>query len=223
MSDLAIYDLDRTITRRATYTPFLLHCALRRQQWRLLLVPIVALAMLAYLIGVFERGKLKEICQALLIGRRIHARDLKPLAESFAEETVASNIRPGARLAIDRDRGQGRRLVLATASYRLYANEIAQRLGFDDVIGTGSIIGLDEKVRPQIDGENCYGEAKKRMIDSWVDASGLLGRHGHVRFYSDHASDAPVFEWADEPVAVNPHARLRRLAAARGWAVEDWG
>jgi hypothetical protein len=73
MSDLAIYDLDRTITRRATYTPFLLHCALRRQQWRLLLLPIVLLAMLAYLIGVFERGNLKEICQALLIGRHIHA------------------------------------------------------------------------------------------------------------------------------------------------------
>ena len=223
MSDLAIYDLDRTITRRATYTPFLLHCALRRQQWRLLLVPVVLLAMLAYLIGVFERGKLKEICQALLIGRRIHASELKPLAESFAEETVATNIRPGARQAIDRDRGQGRRLVLATASYRLYATEIASRLGFDDVIATGSVIGLDERVHARILDENCYGDAKKRMIDSWVDASGLLGRHGHVRFYSDHASDAPVFEWADEPVAVNPHAKLARLAAERGWAVEDWG
>ena len=223
MSDLAIYDLDRTITRRATYTPFLLHCALRRQQWRLLLVPVVALAMLAYVIGVFERGKLKEICQALLIGRRIHASDLKPLAESFADETVAGNIRPGARRAIERDRGQGRRLVLATASYRLYANEIANRLGFDDVIATGSVIGLDERVHSRILDENCYGPAKKRMIDSWVDASGLLGRHGHVRFYSDHASDAPVFEWADEPVAVNPHPRLRRLAAERGWQVEDWG
>jgi phosphoserine phosphatase len=43
-----------------------------------------------------------------------------------------------------------------------------------------------------------------------------------VRFYSDHASDAPVFEWADEPVAVNPHDRLKRLAAERGWPVEDW-
>jgi phosphoserine phosphatase len=42
-----------------------------------------------------------------------------------------------------------------------------------------------------------------------------------VRFYSDHASDAPVFEWADEPVAVNPHAKLAKLAATRGWTVED--
>jgi len=223
MSDLAIYDLDRTITRRATYTPFLLHCALRRQQWRLLFVPIVVLAMLAYSLGMFDRAKLKEICQALLIGRRIHAREIQPLAASFADETVESNVRPGARAAIERDRGQGRRLVLATASYRLYAHEIASRLGFDDVIATGSVIGLGEQVHARILDENCYGPAKKRMIDNWVDASGLLGKHGHVRFYSDHSSDAPVFEWADEPVAVNPHRRLRDLAAERGWQVEDWG
>lgn len=223
MSDLAIYDLDRTITRRATYTPFLIHCAVRRQQWRLLFAPFVIVAMLSYLLGLFDRGTLKEICQALLIGRRIHARELKPLAESFAEATVATNIRPGARRAIDRDRAQGRRLVLATASYRLYASEIASRLGFSDVIATGSVIGLDERVHARILDENCYGDAKKRMIDRWVDASGLLGRHGHVRFYSDHASDGPVFEWADEAVAVNPHPRLRRLAAERGWEVEDWG
>ena len=37
------------------------------------------------------------------------------------------------------------------------------------------------------------------MIADWVEKSGLKGKHGHVRFYSDHASDAPAFEWADEP------------------------
>ena len=223
MSDLAIYDLDRTITRQATYTPFLIHCALRRQQWRLLFVPVVLLAMIAYGLGLFDRGRLKEISQALLIGRHIHAAELKPLAESFAEATLAHNVRPGARRAIERDRKQGRRLVLATASYRLYADAIAERLGFDDVIATGSVIGLDERVEAKISDENCYGPAKRRMIAEWVDKSGLTGRHGHVRFYSDHASDRPTFEWADEPVAVNPHSKLRRLAQQRGWQVEYWG
>ncbi|HEU5481834.1 MAG TPA: HAD-IB family phosphatase [Sphingomicrobium sp.] len=223
MSDLAIYDLDRTITRRPTYTPFLIHCALRRQQWRLLFVPLVLLAMLAYALGLFDRGRLKEICQGLLIGPQIHASDLKPLAESFADATLARNVRPGARAAIARDREQNRRLVLATASYRLYADAIAERLGFDDVIATGSVIGLDERVHARIAGKNCYGEEKMRMIADWVDKSGLAGAHGHVRFYSDHASDEPAFEWSDEPVAVNPHARLARLAEARGWSVEDWG
>ena len=223
MSDLAIYDLDRTVTRRATYTPFLLHCALRRAPWRLLLTPLVAASMLAYLVKLIDRARLKEINHRLLLGRWIHPRDLKPLVDSFADATVAGNIRPGASKAIARDQAQGRRLVLATASYRLYAEAIAERLGFDDVIGTGSVIGLDERVRSRIEGENAYGEAKLRMIASWVEKSGLTGKHGHVRFYSDHASDAPTFEWADEAVAVNPHARLARMAIRRGWAIEDWG
>ena len=223
MSDLAIYDMDRTVTRRPTYTPFLLHCALRRAPWRLAFLPLVLLSMSAYLARLIDRGRLKEINHQLLLGAHVHPRDLQPLIASFADTQAASNIRPGARTAIARDKAQGRRLVLATASYRLYADAIAERLGFDDVIGTGSIIGLDERVHAKIMGENCYGPAKLRMISDWVDNSGLKGVHGHVRFYSDHVSDQPAFEWADEPVAVNPHGKLRRLAEQRGWAIEDWG
>jgi len=220
--DLAIYDMDRTVTRHATYTPFLLHCAARRAPWRLLFLPLVIASMLAYVAKLIDRARLKEINHRLLLGGKIHPRDLAPLVDSFAERQVTTNVRPGARKAIARDKAEGRRVVMATASYTLYARAIAERLGFDDVIGTGSIIGLDERVHAKIDGENCYGPAKMRMVADWVERSGLTGRHGHVRFYSDHVSDAPVFEWADEAVAVNPHDKLRRMAEARGWAVEDW-
>ena len=223
MSDLAIYDMDRTVTKRATYTPFLLHCAIRRAPWRLLFLPLVLLSMLAYVVRLIDRAKLKEINHHLMLGPRIHPRELKPLVDSFAEKQLASNIRPGARAAIARDKSEGRRLVLATASYRLYADAIAERLGFDDVIATGSIIGLDARVHAKIAGENCYGPAKLRMIADWVEKSGLKGAHGHVRFYSDHVSDRPAFEWSDEPIAVNPHGKLRRLAEQRGWRIEDWG
>ena len=178
--------------------------------------------MIAYGLRLIDRGRLKEINHHLLIGARIHPRDLKPLVESFADHQVANNIRPGARKAIARDKAEGRRLILATASYRLYADAIADRLGFDDVIGTGSMIGLDDRVHAKIAGENCYGPAKIRLIADWVEKAGLKGAHGHLRFYSDHVSDQPVFEWADEPVAVNPHGKLRRLAEQRGWGVEDW-
>ena len=223
MSALAVYDMDRTITKRATYTPFLLHCALNRAPWRLLLLPFVLTSMLAYLLRLIDRARLKEINHHLLLGRAIHPAKLRPLVESFALSQLRSNIRPGALKAIARDKAEGRRLVLATASYRLYANEIAKRLGFDDVIATGSVIGLDEKVQARIAGENCYGQAKMRMIADWVERSGLASSHGHVRFYSDHISDRPAFEWSDEPVAVNPHSELRRLAEERGWTMEDWG
>jgi HAD superfamily hydrolase (TIGR01490 family) len=221
MTDFAIYDMDRTVTRRATYTPFLLHCALRRAPWRLLLLPFVVASMLAYALKLIDRGRLKEINHHLLLGSERHPAELKPLVESFAEATLAHNIRPGAREAIVRDKAEGRRVVMATASYRFYAREIADRLGFDECIGTNSILGLDERVHAKIDGQNCYGPAKLVMIEEWLGKGGM--ERGHVRFYSDHASDAPGFEWADEPVAVNPHDRLLRLANQRGWRVEDWG
>jgi HAD superfamily hydrolase (TIGR01490 family) len=221
--DLAFYDMDRTVTRSPTYTSFLLHCAVRRAPWRLVFVPVVVGTMLAYVLKLISRGRLKEINHALLLGRSVHTAELKPLVDSFAERQVAHNIRPGARAAIARDKAQGRRLVMATASYRFYAAAIAERLGFDDVIGTNTILGLDDSIICRIEGENCYGEAKLRMVSDWVQRSGLTGKHGHVRFYSDHVTDAPVFEWADEAVAVNPHAKLARLATQRGWAVEDWG
>jgi phosphoserine phosphatase len=44
----------------------------------------------------------------------------------------------------------------------------------------------------------------------------------HVRAYSDHVSDAPLLEWADEPFAVNAHGPLRKLADMRGWPQLDW-
>src|SRR3982751_4710633 len=135
--------MDRTVTRGATYTPFLLHCAVRRAPWRLLFVPVVVASMLAYVARLIDRGRLKEINHHLLLGPRIHPSELKPLVEGFADKQVRTNIRPGALQAIARDKAEGRRVVLATASYRLYADAIARRLGFDEGIGTGSIIGLE--------------------------------------------------------------------------------
>ncbi|HEX8050495.1 MAG TPA: HAD-IB family phosphatase, partial [Solirubrobacterales bacterium] len=163
-AQLAIYDMDRTITRRATYTPFLVHASLRLAPWRLLLLPLVALTMAAYALKLLDRGRLKEINFRLLVGRGRSAEALEPVIESFADRQIAGNIMPGARRAIAADRAAGRRLVMATASYRLYAAAIARRLGFDDVIATETGLDTAGRVVARIEGSNCYGPAKKDMI-----------------------------------------------------------
>ena len=220
MTDLAIYDMDRTITRRATYTPFLLHAARQRGSWRLALAPAVLGSMAAYGLKAIDRARLKEINHHLLLGYALSDDELKPLVEAFAEQTMRDNIQPGAARAIARDRAEGRRLVMATASYALYVDAIAERLGIDDVIATRSVRGPDGRLVARIDGDNCYGPAKLRMIHDWMAVEQV--ERGHVRFYSDHHTDAPAFEWADEAVAVNPSRALRKLAQARGWEVADW-
>ncbi len=220
---LAIYDMDRTITRRATYTPFLIHAASKLAPWRLALLPIVLLTMLAYVLKLIDRGRLKEINYNLLVGRAIAPERLEPVIESFAEKQLAGNIMPGARRAIAADRAAGRRLVMATASYRLYAAAIARRLGFDDVIATETGIDAKGRIVARIDGANCYGPAKKDMILAWLQREGLEREAVHIRFYTHHVSDHHYHRWADEAVAANAHSRLVRLAKAEGWEVVDWG
>ena len=48
MQKLAIYDMDRTITRRGTYTPFLFHMVFARAPWRLIFLPILPFGFIAY-------------------------------------------------------------------------------------------------------------------------------------------------------------------------------
>jgi HAD superfamily hydrolase (TIGR01490 family) len=223
MSELAIYDMDRTVTRTGTYTPFLIHAAKRLAPWRLALAPWVVFTMAAYALRLIDRRTLKEWNQRLLLGSAQPRAKLRPAVENFADRTIATNIYPGALRQIAADKAAGRRLVLATASYRFYVEAIAARLGFDDVIATGSITGLDDIIHARIDGENNYGPAKLRLIEAWMEKEGIARGSVRIRLYSDHVSDWPALEWADTAIAVNPSKGLRKLAAKRGWDVVDWG
>lgn len=222
MVRLAIYDMDRTITRRGTYTPFLIHAALRLSPWRLLLSPIALLAFGAYGLKAISRARLKEFNQRLLLGPALRRDRLAHVTESFAAATLAGNFHADAGRRIAADRAEGWRVVLATASYRLYVEDIARRLGIEDVIATNSLAGLDQSILARIDGENCYGPAKLRMIRSWMIEQNIDRAAAEIRFYSDHVSDAPVLDWADQAVAVCPSPKLRRLATQRGWEIIDW-
>jgi hypothetical protein len=63
--------MDRTVTRSATYTPFLLHCAVHRAPWRLIFVPVVILSMLAYVLRLIDRAKLNVDGGAIALGHPV--------------------------------------------------------------------------------------------------------------------------------------------------------
>jgi HAD superfamily phosphoserine phosphatase-like hydrolase len=218
---LAIYDMDRTITRGPTYAAFMWRAMTRLAPWRLALAPLAILTGLAYLLRLIDRGRLKELNFRLLVGRVAPER-LDEVVQGFADRQVRTNIMAGARARLAEDKAAGRRLVLATASYRLYAAAIAQRLGFDDVIATDVEYDGEGRTVARIDGVNCYGLGKLDMIEGWLQQQGLEREALHIRFYSDHISDAPVHHWSDEAFATNAHARLIKLAEHEGWQVLDW-
>jgi HAD superfamily phosphoserine phosphatase-like hydrolase len=188
------------------------------------LVPLLGAALIAYAARWITRGRLKEIGHRLLMGRRIPRVRLVAAAEAFAADVVANEVFPAALAQVERDRREGRRLVMATASNEYYVRAIAERLGFDDVIATASRWDED-RLHHRLGGDNCYGETKRVLVDGWLKRHGLEG--ASLRFYSDHISDRPLFELAEdsggEAVAANPSAALRSLATERGWQIVDWG
>ena len=222
MDRIAIYDLDRTVTRLPTWSRFLLHAAFIHAPQRLALLPLVGLAALLGAVGVIDRKALKETMHRLMLGRAIASGALTRVSESFAEHEAARNIREDARAAIAADRAAGCRVVIATAAHLFYAAAIARRLEVADVIATKSETDPSGRILHRIAGENCYGDAKAEAIDRWRGAVAPDRARIMVRFYSDHVSDLPTFARVDEPVAVNPGHALRSIAQARGWRIVDW-
>jgi HAD superfamily hydrolase (TIGR01490 family) len=221
MQRIAIYDLDKTITRKATLLPFLCYAVPRHQPWRVLLSPLLLLASLGYVLKLVDRGRLKEISLSLMLGRRIERAKLDELAQGFARITLSNNILQGALDQIAQDKNGGARIVIASASCRIYVAEIGKTIGVTDVVGT-ELVADGPEIFFKIDGENCYGDAKLRMVETWIANEGIDRTDAHIAFYSDHVSDAPCMEWADRAVATNAHPPLLALARARGWTCYDW-
>lgn len=213
---IAIYDLDRTVTVKPTFTRFLAFAARRRAAWRLLFAPAWVAALIGYKLKLYPREPMKAFGIRLFIGARFSNAVRDDLAQAFAAAEMAGNIAPGALRAMAKDRSAGAMLILLSAAPDIYAPVIAQNLGFDDCIATRHQRSGDDWLAA-IDGRNNYGAEKVRRVEAWLSAQGMSRADCHITAYSDHASDAPIFDFADEAVLVGSHH-----APQSGWSQEDW-
>lgn len=220
--NIAIYDLDNTVTSRPTFTHFLIYYARQRQPLRLAMVPIWILALLGCKLGFYPRKPLKQFGIALFMGRVLSPDVVGKVASDFIDDIIVNGCQPGALHSIERDRKESYRLVLATAAPEFYAREIGARLGFDDVIATRHVANHEGKIGYQIDGENCYGVEKHRRVEAWLSQRGIARDEAHIRFYSDDISDAPMLDFADQGHAINADAEFAQAALESGWTVVNF-
>ncbi|MBE1528829.1 HAD superfamily phosphoserine phosphatase-like hydrolase [Sphingopyxis sp. OAS728] len=218
---VAIYDLDRTVLRKPTFTLFLLWAAWSEARWRLLLLPVLAALMIGYALRLYGRNRFKPAAIRLMLGASIAPQRAEKLATDFAAWRVPRDVPPGAASCIARDRTEGYRLLMATAAPEFYAGAIAEALGFDAIVATRHRRDDHGNWLPQLDGENCYGAEKARRVNEWLDANAADGA-AHIRAYSDHASDAPTFALANEFWLIGRGPRLSRLAERKGWQTLDF-
>lgn len=210
MTETAIFDLDRTITREATWTRFLIFVNWKRPAFWFFLLRIMAHGA-AHKLGFASRDSVKVLSLRAL--SHLTHEEAKAAATAFISREVLSGLRPGAVEAIKWHAARGDRLILATASVDLVADELAKALEFDDVIATR--LDWTGAAAPLLDGANCYGAEKMRRIVA----------HGIARSsfaYSDHVSDLPMLENSDFGVAVNPSHGLRTAARRLNMPVVDF-
>ena len=217
MQRMALYDLDRTVTRAPTFTTFLVHMAASGNRLRLLGLPLWVVAMLGYKAKLYGRKPLKQFGLALLVGRVVRSPALQPRIDAFVARQLARNIQPGARAQIAADRAAGVRLVLVTAAPEIYAEALARALGFEACIATRHQRDAQGHLLAAIDGENNYGGQKTAHVAAWLASQGLTRSDVHLTAYTDHASDAPILNFADTGVLVGRYARPQS-----GWAQADW-
>lgn len=218
---VAIYDLDRTVLRKPTFTLFLLWAAWREAPWRLFLLPALAGLMIGYALRLYGRDRFKPAAIRLMLGASISPSRAEKLAADFAAWRVPRDVPPGAAACIARDRAEGYRLLMATAAPEFYAGAIADALGFDAIVASRHKRDAAANWLPQLDGPNCYGAEKARRVAEWLGAN-ATGGAAHIRAYSDHGSDAPTFALANDAWLVGRGDKFIRLAARHGWRTADF-
>lgn len=215
MPDLAVFDLDGTITRRDTLVHFLVGYATRHPSgaWRLWRLPF---SLGRFALGLSDRGQLKSalIREVMLRAPRTAITDW---AREFSSSRLPALLNPGALAAIDRHRRAGDRLVLLSASVDLYVPEVGRRLGFDETICTG-VSWSGERLEGRLTTRNRRGAEKRRCIDD------LRRRYPGARIagYGNATSDFEHLLACDDPLVVNASPSTRRRAERLGLACAEW-
>lgn len=214
--ELAVFDLDGTLTWKDTLLPFL-GGYLRRHPARIVRLWRLPAALTAFFLAGRHRGPLKGRLITMVMGG-----DSRTSIASYADEFVASlqargAFRPAALLVLDAHRRAGDRLVLLSASPDLYVPRIAALLGFDECVCT-EVIWRGDRLDGALKTANRHGEEKRRCV------AALRAAHAGCRIaaYGNSDSDLPHLAEVERPLLVNANAAARRRAAALGVPCEEW-
>jgi len=139
----------------------------------------------------------------------------------FMREVIAPAIRQEALQLLARHRDAGDEVVIITATNEFVTRPIAHALGVEHLLAVELARDAGGWYTGAIHGVPSMREGKVQRMTEWLAARGLSWDGVATTFYSDSFNDVPLLERVDHPVATNPDARLRALAAERGWPILD--
>ncbi|MBI2892513.1 MAG: HAD family hydrolase [Deltaproteobacteria bacterium] len=212
----ALFDLDRTLVRRETAGLFIRY---QRDRGEATFRDALRVAwwVLQYTLGVIDAPRVAERALASLAGR--DEGEFMRSCEDWFRRYVRQHLAEGGRRAVDRHRRNGEFVVIVTGASPYAAWPVARELGIEHVVATELEV-VDGRFTGKPRYPLCYGHGKLLRASQMGDRLGFA--LAEASFYSDSATDLPLFERVARPVAINPDLRLRWIARRRGWPIERW-
>jgi len=221
MADIAIFDLDYTLTKRGTWGRFVLkNLRFRPHRW----IPFAFATAKAQ--WLYKRGKTSRICvkQEMMRWSMVGAlkEDIVRMAEDFAEKEVQDGLRPGAWHVLEEHRAKGDTIVIASAAVCVIVDAISRRLDIPYWIST-EMKWENGRLAADFATKNCYGPEKLGRVKQLFSENPTL-KHNNtlITFYSDSYSDIDMFNFCDISVAVSPDRKLLGAAESLDIKVVNW-
>jgi HAD superfamily hydrolase (TIGR01490 family) len=132
---------------------------------------------------------------------------------------IRPRITPEALALVRSHQQAGDTIMIVTATNEFVTRPIAQAFGVSELIAVDLERDASGWITGEIRGIPSFREGKVTRVAHWLGQKGLGWDDVEMTFYSDSMNDLPLLEKAHHPVATNPDARLRQLAAERGWRI----
>jgi len=220
--DIAIFDLDETLTKKGTWGRFVTGTLKGKPlKW----IPFLAssvFSQLLYMLKLGPREHVKEKMMRWTLSGRTRM-ELEELASDFADYETGEGLRARAKSMLEKHRAAGDRIIIASAAVDLIVDPIAKRLGISECVCTKMAYNADDRLSRKLGGMNCYGANKLVMVKEYLAQDPKFDRaNTHITMYSDSRSDLDILRWADVGIAVNPSPRLAALTQQYGLEVQNW-
>jgi HAD superfamily hydrolase (TIGR01490 family) len=191
---------------------------MRKRPVRLLKAWWLPLALLIHKLGIRDNSWLKEVFLGVIAGGFNRA-EVDAWSKAFTSRLISNGIHRDALAAIKQHSDSGHILVLASASFDFYVEQLAGVLGFNNVICTVSSWDNSGRLQGRIAGTNCYGPWKLQRLKEYLEQ---LQCDTFTYGYSDHHSDFNLLDWVDEGVVINPTRKLAVLAKEADLQILQW-
>ncbi|MGY0204484.1 HAD family hydrolase [Acinetobacter soli] len=142
---------------------------------------------------------------------------LTELHALFMQKVIRPQMRPKGFDAIQKHQDLGHEIVGITATSDFITAPIFRAFGITEIIATTAEV-QQGKYTGKVAGTPCYQQGKLVRLEQW-----LAGRNVEESWaYSDSINDRFLLEYATHAIAVNPDDRLKKLAKAQNWQIQDW-